>query len=221
MLPVPCEHCAEPLQGRVRFCPYCGEDASLSFSGGAASEGFEPERETPGFAKTIAPAATDLAAGKSPVDEADSQVVLLGPAAFEWPEGLPARIDVPPPALTQPHGAFLTRFGLGKAAALVLASLALALLVTPRSNKQDETLALRDQARVAGQRAAGVLALGDAVAPAAQVPPVVAAPAAEAPSVAQVAEPPAIAAAAPAVSVAPPRRSDCSDALAALALCER
>lgn len=42
-----CRHCAALLYGRVKFCPYCGEDESVAFGTGPARApvAFEPEPE--------------------------------------------------------------------------------------------------------------------------------------------------------------------------------
>jgi hypothetical protein len=235
---VPCQRCAAPLYGRVKFCPYCGEDASLTFGAGP----LEPELEAP---------------VSEPKEDVDSELARFVPAPFEWQEELPAQNAV------APHpGAVLKRSVIGTVAALVLLVLALALGYlyfdkqheTDRSREFTAKLAQAQGALSRGdlsaaERSLAALAatypdhpgvrdlrngldrrvreqeakreqLRDATQKAARVlgladpapSPAPAPPAAEAP---------AIAAPAPAIGTADPGKSECNDTLAALALCER
>lgn len=235
---VPCQRCAALLHGRVKFCPYCGEDASLTF--GAAP--LEPELEAP--------------VGE-PREDVNAELARFVPAPFEWPEDPTAQNAAAP----RP-GAALKRSVIGTVAALVLLVLALALgyLYVDKQRETDrsreftaklaqaqgalsrgdlgaaerslaalvaahpdhpgvrdlrneldrrvrEQDARREQLRDATQKAARVLGLADPTSS-----PVAAPPAAEAP---------ASAVSTPGIGMSDPGKSECTDTLAALALCER
>jgi hypothetical protein len=239
---VPCQRCAAQLYGRVKFCPYCGEDASVTFGAGATGAAPEPELETP-VSETR--------------EDVDSELARFVPAPFEWQEELPAQN-----AVALHPGTVLERSAIGKVAALVLLVLALVLgyLYFDKQNETDrsrEFTAKLAQAQGALSRgdlgaaerslAALVAAhpdhpgvrdlrdeldrrvreqdakreqLRDATQKAAKVlgladptsSPAPAPPAAEAP---------AIVVPAPGIGTADPGKSECNDTLAALALCER
>jgi hypothetical protein len=235
---VPCQRCAAPLHGRVKFCPYCGEDASLTF--GAAP--LEPGPEAP---------------VSEPSEDVDAELARFVPAPFEWPEE-PAAQNAAAPRVA----AVLKRSVIGTVAALVLLALALALgyLYVDKQHETDrsrEFTAKLAQAQGALSRgdlgaaerslAALVVAhpdhpgvrdlrseldrrvreqdakreqLRDATQKAARVlgladptpSPAPAPPTAQAP---------AVAVPAPGIGTSGPGKSECNDTLAALALCER
>jgi hypothetical protein len=153
---VPCEHCAALLYGRVKFCPYCGQDEPVTFGASAARATLEPERGTLDRAETVAPIAVDAAVMPQqevqqkigvPVlpgalsetnEEVDFEIARFGAATFEWQKELPALITVPPPTLAPPPGAILKRLAIGRVAALVLFVLALVVGYV-HFNNQSET----------------------------------------------------------------------------------
>ncbi|CAN7182837.1 MULTISPECIES: hypothetical protein [unclassified Variovorax] len=240
----PCQRCAALLHGRVKFCPYCGEDASVTFGADAAEAALEPELETP---------------VNETQEDVSSELARIVPARLGWQEELPAQIAVAPPS-----GAALKRSATGKVAALVLAVLALALGYL-YFDKQNETDRLQEFTAKLAQ-AQSALSRGDLTAAERALVPLAAAhpdhpdvralkdeldqrvreqtakreqlrdatlraakalglsdPApAPAPDPAPpAAEVPAIAVPAPVSGVTAPQKTECDAALAALALCER
>src|SRR5687768_5423628 len=85
----PCQRCAALLHGRVKFCPYCGEDASVTFGADAAEAALEPELENP---------------VNETQEDVSSELARIVPARFGWQEELPAQI-----AVARPPGAALRR----------------------------------------------------------------------------------------------------------------
>ncbi|MBT2303397.1 hypothetical protein J7E70_23380 [Variovorax paradoxus] len=231
---VPCQRCAAPLYGRVKFCPYCGEDASLTFGASATDESQE---------------------------DVDAELARFVPAPFEWQEELPAQHAVAPrPGAVLRRSAI----GMVAALVLLVLALALGYRYVDKQHETDQSRefsaklaqaqgalsrgdlsaaeralvalvaahpdhpgvrdlreeldrrvreqdAKREQLREATQKATRVLGLAEP-APSPSPSPAPAPPAAEAPP---------IAAPAPEIGTAAPGRSECNDTLAALALCER
>jgi hypothetical protein len=230
---VPCQRCAAQLYGRVKFCPYCGEDASLTFGASATDEIQE---------------------------DVDAEPARFVPAPFEWQEVAPAHAVAPRPGAVLKRSAigavaalvllvlalalgylyvdkqhetdrsreFSAKLAQAQGALsrgdLSAAERALVVLVSAHPdhpgvqdlrNELDRRVreqdAKREQLREATQKAARVLGLAEpSPSPSPSPPP--APPAAQAPP---------IAAPAPEIGTADPGRSGCNDTLAALALCER
>ena len=277
----PCRRCAQLLHGRVKFCPYCGgESDSPPWGGEAANAAFGHERAAPDRAEPAAPLAKEpppampwrdveektelpavLDARADAGEDAALDITHIVPAAFEWPDELPATVTtVEPRALAPRRGPVLKYAVIG---AVMVASVLALVLGYVRSGQENEAARSRAltaqlaQAQsalgrgdlIAAERELAVLAaaypdhpgvreLSDALdrrvreqlarqeqlreatqkatkslgfaAPAASVAK--AAPAAEAPVV--------IAPPAPPIAVQEPGKSECNEALAALALCK-
>ncbi|WP_076999740.1 hypothetical protein [Variovorax sp. KK3] len=199
--PMACRHCAKPLHGVVRFCPYCGgEEAAMGAEAATALVGVTAV-ESHAADSAVAPMPqlsidavaqpqprsrrkasmpSVLAAPKAPRGTPEPETALLGPAAFEWPEGLPAVITVEPHAPKSRLAELLVKpAAIGTA--LVLSVLALVIgYVQPgqrdEPERAQEPVARAEQAPqaepmpVQGMAAGAVAAAAPALAAATQVP---------------------------------------------------
>ncbi|MDR6857283.1 hypothetical protein [Variovorax guangxiensis] len=177
----PCRRCAQLLHGRVKFCPYCGsendappwghEAANAAFGPGRAApdDRAEPEvplaPEAPAMPrrdveeKTELPAVLD-ARGDAGEDGA-LDIAHIVPAAFEWPDDLPATVTtVEPRALAPRRGPLLKYAAIG---AVMIATVLALVLGYVRSNQENE--AARSRALTAQlAQAQSALARGDFIA---------------------------------------------------------
>lgn len=266
VFPVACRHCAKQLHGEVRFCPYCGgEEAAFRAETVVAAAAAEPQHSRPGRAAEPMPQ-FDTGAAFAPRqalppqagfpavlgppdargDGAEPEAVLLGPAAFEWPEGLPAVLTVEPRPPKPRLAALLARpVTIGSALALAVLALVLGPLLPDRQGEPARPQAAAKPGPASGapgvaRREAGLLAA--AVPAPAAVPSLhdererrereplrdagqraaqalgLGDPSAAAPAAPPAAEAPPVAPPAAAVAAQAPTAA-CTEALAALALC--
>ena len=169
----PCRHCAHLLHGRVKFCPYCGSEAdSPPWRDEAANAAFGPGRAAPDHDEPAASLAEEAPAMPRPevqdktelpaviearsdaADDADLDIAHIVPAAFEWPDEVPATIT-PEPAVPSPRRRPILKYA--AIAAVVVASVLALVLGYVRSTQQDEA----DRSRaLAAQLAQAQSALG-------------------------------------------------------------
>ena len=152
----PCRRCAQLLHGRVKFCPYCGgESDAPAWGNEAANAAFGHERPTPARTEPAAvpaeeaPAAMPrreaeqktelpavLHARSDAADPANLDITHIVPAAFEWPDELPATVTtVEPRALAPRRGPVLKYAVIG---AVMVASVLALVLGHVRSNQENE-----------------------------------------------------------------------------------
>lgn len=172
-----CKHCGRPLYGRVKFCPYCGKEESITLVAGAANATRALGRETSDQAETqaliaVAPAAAPRhevqevveipavpGAACKAEEKADSTTVRFAPPTLESQSKEPAPTAMPRPTPTPPRAAVLKRLGIGRVAAMAL--LLLALVLGPiYFNKQNEMAKLPELTSKLAQ-AQGALDRGD------------------------------------------------------------
>jgi hypothetical protein len=227
MSPEPCRRCAALLYGSVKFCPYCGAEASAVSGPGEA-----PREDVAAELAHIVPASlgwpeelhgapdpdarrTRSAIGRGAALLALLLALVLGYLYFNR-QGEADRSREFAMKLEQVQSA-LSRGDLNAAERALVALVAthpnepgVQALKAQLDQRVREQLAKREQLLEATQKAARSLGLGDP-APAPAAPPVQPPPA----------EPPAVAAPAPANGIAAPPKVGCDPTLAALALCER
>ncbi|OUL97970.1 hypothetical protein A8M77_33990 [Variovorax sp. JS1663] len=179
VFPAPCRHCTRLLHGEVRFCPYCGgEEAAVHADAGAMTATTEAGRWKPERAEAMPQFAVDSSfvprrelqqrvgfpsvpgASKPPREGADNETALLGPAAFEWPEGLPAVITVEPRMSKPRLGALLTKpVAIGTALTLSVIALVLSLGPLQAGRQADPDKLQEPTAKL--EQAQGALGRGD------------------------------------------------------------
>lgn len=212
----PCSRCARLLHGRVKFCPYCGGGNDVPMWGDEAANGaFEPgrvkvddaepaEAEAPSEALSVVPPIV-LDARHEAGTDAGLDIAHIVPAAFEWPDDLPATITtVQPRTPAARRGPILQYTAIGLAIVASVLALVLAYVRFDRDNEAERARALaaqlaQAQSAVKAARSPDFGEAASAPAPAAQAPVVLA---------------PVTAIAAP-----EPEKTACNEALAALALC--
>jgi hypothetical protein len=176
----PCRRCAQLLHGRVKFCPYCGsENDAPPWGHEAANAAFGPGRAAPERAEPGAPLAPEAPAmPRRDVEEKTERPAVLDargdagedgaldiahivPAAFEWPDDLPASITtVQPHPLAPQRGPLLKYAAIGAVMVATVLALVLGYVLSSQENEAARSRALTAQLA----QAQSALARGDFIA---------------------------------------------------------
>jgi hypothetical protein len=181
----PCRRCAQLLHGRVKFCPYCGsENDAPPWGHEAANAAFGPgrataDRATADRAEPDAPPAQEApdmprrdveeSTEPPPVIDARSDAGEAGnldiahivPAAFEWPDELPAATATAQPQPLAPWRRPILKYA--AIGAVMVATVLVLVLGHVRSSQENE--AARSRALTAQlAQAQSALARGDFIA---------------------------------------------------------
>ncbi|MEP6720646.1 MAG: hypothetical protein ABJA77_04325 [Variovorax sp.] len=230
-LSAPCRRCAETLQAWERFCPFCGEDQAAEIAAGDAGSRIERTAEVPDADETFAPMVLDFANTVQP----DAEEVIELPEPIDMGTASEAGIvqaGAPPHADGEQARRAAPWLAPRRKAAMAI-GMVLALILGQLAYLTLERGYLDNRAGAGGLPAvkADIARLHTALNGAdlgaeSTVPDRIAAPAPPATPIARIAPVAPVAATAPSQSPVPleaptpeAAASDCSETLAALALC--